>query len=199
MRSYYLCAQVHSPDLVSSPAMIASMIDPRHKHLGFLTPEKRLLANAKLLELAAVVPFGNVATATDELSHVMTSKDEDGGIPTSDEQGAATRPEDSAATAMALLLGDQYFSSASNSAETEVKSFLGDNPAPLDVNPVNWWKTNMERFPRLAKLARQYLCIPGTSVPSERVFSAAGLTVNRLRTRLTPEHVDMLIFLNKNQ
>lgn len=31
---------------------------------------------------------------------------------------------------------------------------------------------------------------PGTSVPSERVFSAAGLTVNRL----SPQHVDMLLF-----
>lgn len=40
--------------------------------------------------------------------------------------------------------------------------------------------------------------IPGKSVPSEGVFSAAGLTVNRLRTRLTPDHVNMLIFLNKN-
>ncbi|KAK0133125.1 Zinc finger BED domain-containing protein 1 [Merluccius polli] len=172
--------KVQSPDLVSSPALIASMLDPRYKHLGFLTSEKRLLANAKLLELAAAVPF-----------------DEDGGIPTSDEQGAETWPEDSAATAMVLLLGDQYFSNASNSAETEVKNFLGDNPAPLDVNHVNWWKANTERFPRVAKLARQYLCIPGTSVPSERVFSAAGLRVNRLRTQLTPDHVDMLIFLNK--
>ncbi|KAK1901504.1 Zinc finger BED domain containing protein 1 [Dissostichus eleginoides] len=33
-----------------------------------------------------------------------------------------------------------------------------------------------------------------TSVPSERVFSAAGLILNRLH----PDHVDLLIFLNKN-
>ncbi len=34
---------------------------------------------------------------------------------------------------------------------------------------------------------------------AERIFSAAGLTVNRLHTRLTPDHKDMLIFLNKNE
>ena len=42
------------------------------------------------------------------------------------------------------------------------------------------------------------MTVPATSVPSERVFSAAGLVVNRLRSRLSPEHVDMLFFLRKN-
>lgn len=42
------------------------------------------------------------------------------------------------------------------------------------------------------------MCVPATSIPSERVFSAAGLVVNRLRSRLSPEHVDMLLFLRKN-
>ena len=61
-----------------------------------------------------------------------------------------------------------------------------------------WWKLHQDDFPSLSKLALKYLCIPATSVPSERIFSLAGLVVNRLRARLSPEHVDMLIFLRKN-
>ena len=97
-----------------------------------------------------------------------------------------------------LLLAHNYVTSTDNGSENEVESYLRESSAALELDPLDWWKVNGLRFPRLAILARRYLCVPGTSVPSERVFSAANLTVNRLRTRLTPEHVDMLIFLNKN-
>ena len=49
----------------------------------------------------------------------------------------------------------------------------------------------------MAKLARKFLCIMGTSVPSERVFSTAGLVVTSKRSQLNPESVDEIIFLNK--
>ncbi len=76
---------------------------------------------------------------------------------------------------------------------------MRDNLPSLDINLLDWWKVNEWCFPRLATLARRYLCIPRTSVPSERVFSAAGLTVNRLRSRLSPHHVDMLLFKIKTK
>jgi hypothetical protein len=41
-------------------------------------------------------------------------------------------------------------------------------------------------------------CIPATSVTSERVFSAAGEILSKKRSRLTPDHLDMLIFLFNN-
>ena len=54
------------------------------------------------------------------------------------------------------------------------------------------------KFPRLSKLAKQYLSVPATSIPSERTFSAAGLLVNKLRASLDTETVDQIVFLNKN-
>ena len=54
---------------------------------------------------------------------------------------------------------------------------------------LNWWNINQSRFPTLAKMARDYLAMQGSSVPSERGFSLSGLTVTNLRNRLHPETV----------
>ena len=42
------------------------------------------------------------------------------------------------------------------------------------------------------------LCIPATSTPSERVFSAAGNTVVKKRACLDSETVDELVFLHSS-
>ena len=71
--------------------------------------------------------------------------------------------------------------------------------APVNTsNSLDWWRAHENEFPQLAPLARRYLAIPATEVPSERVFSSAGMTITKLRASLDPESVDKLIFLNKN-
>lgn len=47
-------------------------------------------------------------------------------------------------------------------------------------------------------LAHRILTIPATSVPCERLFSTAGIIVNDLRSSLSPQSVNTLIFMNKN-
>ena len=62
-----------------------------------------------------------------------------------------------------------------------------------NVNHLKCWKENSIKYPRLSVLAPQYLSIPGTSIPSERIFSTTGLLVNK-----SSSVVDHVIFLNNN-
>lgn len=68
----------------------------------------------------------------------------------------------------------------------------------LTEDPLCWWTKNQVMYPMISKLAKRYLCIPGTSVSAERVFSTAGDIVTAQRSTLNSEHVDQLLFLNKN-
>ena len=53
-----------------------------------------------------------------------------------------------------------------------------------------------ERTPRLKKVMDALETIPPTSVESERAFSAAGLFITKLRTRLSVKNIDALCFLH---
>ena len=57
----------------------------------------------------------------------------------------------------------------------EVDAYL-DEPC-LDRNDkdiLNYWKLIQQKFPHMAQLACQYLALPVTSAPVERLFSVAG-------------------------
>ena len=82
-------------------------------------------------------------------------------------------------------------------AKKEIEKYSCINGC-TDGKPLAWWKSYEAQFPLLAKLAKMYLCIPATSVPSERVLSAAGSIVNAKRACLLPENVNMLVFLSQN-
>jgi hypothetical protein len=66
------------------------------------------------------------------------------------------------------------------------------------TNIFEWWHQRKSVYPRLHSLMLKYLIIPATSAASERVFSSAGLIYEDRRSRLSDEHVNMLIFLYKN-
>ena len=54
-------------------------------------------------------------------------------------------------------------------------------------DPLAWWKKNSTKFPLLATLAREYLAIPATSAPSERIWSRASRVLSLKRASLKPE------------
>ena len=80
--------------------------------------------------------------------------------------------------------------------DVEVSRYMAETTPPgIDLNPLEWWRDRRGVYPILSTLAMRYLCVPATSVPSERVFSTAG---NIVSNKISQTNVNMLLFLNKN-
>lgn len=94
---------------------------------------------------------------------------------------------------------DFLFRSTSRSSLNEFETYSRIPEIDKNEDVLLWWRNNCSQYPTLAKLAKLYLCIPGTSVPSERVFSSGGNIVNCKRNCLSSENVDKLIFLHQNK
>jgi zinc finger BED domain-containing protein 1 (E3 SUMO-protein ligase ZBED1) len=103
------------------------------------------------------------------------------------------------AAALSKILRDEL-----TSYQTMKGQMMMDGPnGPRDIsavytNPLHWWARNESILPHMSILAKQYLCIPATSAPSERVFSAAGLTIAKSRASLHPDNASDLIFLHNS-
>lgn len=158
--------------------IIASAVHPVYKKLKFLTPEKKAKVVAKLEELCSQVSVDNNKTNI-ELSHKKIKTE-----------------CDHSEAAMKYLMGEisDISDDENDDVESEVARYMAQ-PFKREYT-LTWWKSNGHHYPYLEKLAKRFLCRPSTSVPSERLFSAAGNTVTKKRTRLDAETVDKLLFLH---
>jgi hypothetical protein len=59
----------------------------------------------------------------------------------------------------------------------------------------DYMQSKAHEFPIITQMARDYLAIPATSAPSERVFSAAGNLITKRRTRISSENVRYVLCL----
>ncbi|CAB4036879.1 zinc finger BED domain-containing 1-like [Paramuricea clavata] len=88
--------------------------------------------------------------------------------------------------------------SSSVESTVEIRRYVQEKNIPRQEDPLAWWKKHASAYPHLAELFKKYLCIPATSVPSERAFSKAGELVSKKRSNLKPSNIHMLLFLNNN-
>ncbi|KAL6911431.1 hypothetical protein ACP4OV_000236 [Aristida adscensionis] len=84
------------------------------------------------------------------------------------------------------------------SRRSKLDTYLEDPLAPIrdDFEVLKWWKRNEETYPVLAKMSRDLLAIPLSTVASESTFSIAGMVINKNRSSLNPESVEALICSN---
>ncbi|GES73509.1 zinc finger BED domain-containing protein RICESLEEPER 2-like [Rhizophagus clarus] len=67
------------------------------------------------------------------------------------------------------------------------KVYLNEPPENFDMDVLAFWKVHENKFPNLFKMAKDFLAIPGTSVPVERIFSGGTDLITQRRCSLNPE------------
>ena len=77
----------------------------------------------------------------------------------------------------------------------EFKVYLSLPLVNETIDPLEWWKINHSQFPNLSNMARDYLAIPVTSVPSEESFSLGKNLITDKRNRLARKMVRICMCL----
>src|SRR6266542_2225642 len=119
------------------------------------------------------------------------------------QQTLEPEPSSSKSRKRSRSIMDSLFSSSGiHSTNTEKNELTKYNELPefhKETNPLLWWKDRAIGFPNLSKVAREYLAINATSVPSERLFSDAGNQVTSKRSSLDTFTISKILFLKKNR
>ena len=168
---------------ITTPAMMATTLDPRYKTLQFLPEEKRTRVS------------GAVEVLLDD--HAETTDQEDLPVPVS---ALAVKQESYNSPSKKLLLscviGDVDLTQGNDTSVSQEEH----TGMQLWVFPTRSYggKYTAISSPTWIKLGHKYLGIPATEVPSKRAFSAARQTITTLRASLDPETVDSTLFIKNN-
>ncbi|XP_072397505.1 uncharacterized protein [Diabrotica undecimpunctata] len=69
----------------------------------------------------------------------------------------------------------------------EVNQYLCKPRVASSDDILEWWRTHETEYQTLSKMARDFLSIPATSLPTERLFSKISLVIRKHRNRLSDE------------
>jgi hypothetical protein len=163
----------------TKPIRLAAFFDPRAKDMQIFTEKEKqqTISEARMeyLELATIYYEGNNLsdTASSDIIH----------------------GEDIFSNSPASCFQENSNQNDNDITNREFNSYLLLPRVPSEIDILQWWASRKSDYPILAKLARKYLSIPATSVPSERLFSSAGLTITEKRTCLNSQFVESILLL----
>ena len=146
--------QLNEQDLASSIYTRAAILDPRFKKLSFFSDQQRDQAYSVV---------ANLAESLVERTHPPSEEAMD-----SHEERTPSEPKEQV---MAMLLSEDEEEEPQD--DSEMVAYVKD-PTKSTAGPLDRWRKNEDRYPKLSKAAKRIHCIPMTSTPSERIFFKAG-------------------------
>lgn len=82
---------------------------------------------------------------------------------------------------------DEMYGTYTGNAETGEVKWLKEKQISRSTNILDYWKLKQSEYPIMAQIAWDYLAIPATSAPSERVFSQGSDLLSKKRNRMAPD------------
>ena len=158
---------------------IARMLDPSMKD-GEYADE--ILRSEHRKQLKALVLLYEAAT-------VRAASREDTAVPLTSKVTSSIR---------AKLLA-KATSNANQPLTDEVDKYLDAPKEPFDRDILEFWRTSVSVYPVLSQIAKDFLAVCASSVPSECSFSGSGRVITALRNSLEPVAVQAVMCLSSWQ
>ncbi|KAJ3691444.1 hypothetical protein LUZ61_020608 [Rhynchospora tenuis] len=150
-------------------------------------------------------PSGDAATFIESLKQVLNAlfNEYSESNPTSQSQSTTSSSHSRSAASSSVSntkAGLKEFLNVRKTSEpikSELEEYLTQ---PLDLASMDddfdilaWWKLKVPKYPIMAKMARDILAVPISTVASESTFSIAGRTLSPVRSSLSDESLEALI------
>ena len=82
--------------------------------------------------------------------------------------------------------------------DQEEKETTEEEESPIE-DPLKYWVENEAKYETLLPMiAQDILCIPATSTPSERLFSASGLLASGVMSNISPDNLEKRVLIKVN-
>ncbi|XP_042499569.1 zinc finger BED domain-containing protein RICESLEEPER 2-like isoform X2 [Macadamia integrifolia] len=169
---------------------IALVFDPRYK-LSFVTWAFSKLCN---LDLNASTMCHNVRNSLYQLfDEYKSMQPSDYDVPTLTHRPGRSR------TRFEFMVSE--LAEMDNGNKSQLDIYLDEPKVPFNDNEYDeydvlaFWKANGSRYPDVARMARDVLAIPVSTVASESAFSAGGRVIDKYRSKLLPTNAEALICL----
>ena len=187
---------------------MASLLDPKFETLPFLSPEekevtytnqearaiqteeKRLKIQAIKQEkptVEAILPLPTLDGNEVPSASTVSCKQE---IPSPSSSPDMKEKKESQDSFFDDFFGDLIVTKVEESPlvterfQEELKMYLSLDPVISSRSVLGWWREHSFQFPLLANVAKQILCTPATSTPSERACSKAGTLISAKRASI---------------
>lgn len=185
------------PTKMNKMIFIACVLDPRYKFTTVSFVLKKMFGDEGTIIEKEVHTY--MSSLFNEYVSKSVSKDTCGKVSTSLPSSSFSTMETSTPDLGELLDEIRKHKAASGGVDSkiELEKYLAEDPENErpDFDILAWWKVNSPRFPILAKMSRDVLAIPISSVASESAFSTVGRILDQFRSSLTPKLVETLVCL----